>query len=56
MTIVSADLKGSQSGRFGCEPESSPMVVGQRNTPAATFQCERPEICEFVSSANSVHT
>jgi hypothetical protein len=53
---VSADLKGSQSGRFGCEPESSPMVAGHTNAPAATFQCERPEICEFVPSADSVHT
>jgi hypothetical protein len=32
---VSADLKGSQFSRFGCEPESSPMVAGDTNASAA---------------------
>jgi hypothetical protein len=34
-TDVSADLKGSQSRRFGWEPESWPMVAGHTNAPAA---------------------
>ena len=33
--VVSADLKGSQSGRFGCEPESWLMVAGHTNASAA---------------------
>ena len=32
---VSADLKGSQSGRFRCEPESLPVVAEQTNAAAA---------------------
>jgi hypothetical protein len=32
---VSADLKGSQFSRFGCEPESLAMAAGHTNTSAA---------------------
>jgi hypothetical protein len=32
---VSADLKGSQFSRFGCEPESLPVVAEDTNVAAA---------------------
>ncbi len=32
---VSADLRGSQFSRFGCEPESSAVVAGHTNASAA---------------------
>src|SRR5260370_22005826 len=30
---ASAALKGTQSGRIGCEPQTSPMAVGHHNAP-----------------------
>jgi hypothetical protein len=45
--FVSADLKGSQSGRFGCEPESWPMVAGDTNASAAVGN-QQPDF-EFVA-------
>jgi hypothetical protein len=33
--VVSADSKGGQFSRFGCEPESLAMAAGHTNTSAA---------------------
>ena len=45
---VSADLKGSQCGRFRCEPESLPVVAEQTNAAAAVRnQQSRFRVCSL---------
>jgi hypothetical protein len=36
MGVVSADLKGSHCGRFGCEPEMSAMRAGDTGALTAS--------------------